>query len=350
MKRILIVGAGGQIGSELTTYLRKIYGDANVIATDVRECPALAEQGPFEVLDALDITAMASIVSRYRIDTIFNLVALLSAVGEKNPQLAWKINIGALTNSLEVARDRKCAVFTPSSIGAFGPSSPKDKTPQDTVMRPTTMYGVCKVTGELMGDYYHTRFGVDARSVRFPGLISNVTLPGGGTTDYAVEIYYEAVKSGRFTCPIPADVYMDMIYMPDALRACGASGGAGASGACGAAAAVPGLVEACPGPYDVVVSNPPYVPESERGSLRRNVVGYEPAEALFVPDDDPLRFYRAIARAARGMLRSGGALCFEIHEAFGGEMLRLGDALGYRCCELFRDFRDRPRTVRFRQP
>lgn len=220
MKRILIVGAGGQIGSELTTYLRKIYGDANVIATDVRECPALAEQGPFEVLDALDITAMASIVSRYRIDTIFNLVALLSAVGEKNPQLAWKINIGALTNSLEVARDRKCAVFTPSSIGAFGPSSPKDKTPQDTVMRPTTMYGVCKVTGELMGDYYHTRFGVDARSVRFPGLISNVTLPGGGTTDYAVEIYYEAIRQGKFTCPVPADVYMDMIYMPDALRAC----------------------------------------------------------------------------------------------------------------------------------
>ncbi|WP_300868449.1 L-threonine 3-dehydrogenase [uncultured Alistipes sp.] len=220
MKRILIVGAGGQIGSELTTYLRKIYGDANVIATDVRECPALAEQGPFEVFDALDITAMASIVSRYRIDTIFNLVALLSAVGEKNPQLAWKINIGALTNSLEVARDRKCAVFTPSSIGAFGPSSPKDKTPQDTVMRPTTMYGVCKVTGELMGDYYHTRFGVDARSVRFPGLISNVTLPGGGTTDYAVEIYYEAIRNGRFTCPVPSDVYMDMMYMPDALRAC----------------------------------------------------------------------------------------------------------------------------------
>lgn len=220
MKRILIVGAGGQIGSELTTYLRKIYGDANVVATDVRECKALAEKGPFEVLDALDMAAMASIVSRYRIDTIFNLVALLSAVGEKNPQLAWKINIGALTNSLEVARDRKCAVFTPSSIGAFGPTSPKDKTPQDTVMRPTTMYGVCKVTGELMGDYYHTRFGVDTRSVRFPGLISNVTLPGGGTTDYAVEIYYEAVKSGRFTCPVPSDVYMDMMYMPDALRAC----------------------------------------------------------------------------------------------------------------------------------
>lgn len=220
MKRILIVGAGGQIGSELTTYLRKIYGASNVVATDVRECKMLAEEGPFEILDALDMAAMASVVSRYRIDTIFNLVALLSAVGEKNPQLAWKVNIGALTNSLEVARDRKCAVFTPSSIGAFGPSSPKDKTPQDTVMRPTTMYGVCKVTGELMGDYYYTRFGVDARSVRFPGLISNVTLPGGGTTDYAVEIYYEAIRNGRFTCPVPSDVYMDMMYMPDALRAC----------------------------------------------------------------------------------------------------------------------------------
>ena len=123
-------------------------------------------------------------------------------------------------NSLEIAREYKCAVFTPSSIGAFGPSTPKDKTPQDTLMRPTTMYGVCKVTGELLGDYYYTRFGVDARSVRFPGLISNVTLPGGGTTDYAVEIFYEAVKNGKFTCPVPSDVYMDMMYMPDALRAC----------------------------------------------------------------------------------------------------------------------------------
>ncbi|MEG2612765.1 MAG: NAD-dependent epimerase/dehydratase family protein, partial [Alistipes sp.] len=140
---------------------------------------------------------------RHKIDAIFNLVALLSAVGEKDPQLAWKINIGALMNSLEIARQNKCAIFTPSSIGAFGGTSPKDKTPQDTIMRPTTMYGVCKVTGELMGDYYYTRYGVDARSVRFPGLISNVTMPGGGTTDYAVEIYYEAVRSGRFTCPLP---------------------------------------------------------------------------------------------------------------------------------------------------
>ena len=220
MKRILIVGAGGQIGSELTVYLRSIYGESNVVASDMRECPALGESGPFEHLDALDTKAFAEIVSKYKIDAIFNLVALLSATGEKIPQKAWQINIGALMNSLEIAREYKCAVFTPSSIGAFGPSTPKDKTPQDTLMRPTSMYGVCKVTGELLGDYYYTRFGVDARSVRFPGLISNVTLPGGGTTDYAVEIFYEAVKNGKFTCPVPSDVYMDMMYMPDALRAC----------------------------------------------------------------------------------------------------------------------------------
>ena len=203
MKRILIVGAGGQIGSELTVYLRSIHGESNVVASDMRECPALGESGPFEHLDALDTKAFAEIVSKYKIDAIFNLVALLSATGEKIPQKAWQINIGALMNSLE-----------------FGPSTPKDKTPQDTLMRPTSMYGVCKVTGELLGDYYYTRFGVDARSVRFPGLISNVTLPGGGTTDYAVEIFYEAVKNGKFTCPVPSDVYMDMMYMPDALRAC----------------------------------------------------------------------------------------------------------------------------------
>ncbi|HIW52734.1 MAG TPA: NAD-dependent epimerase/dehydratase family protein [Candidatus Alistipes excrementipullorum] len=220
MKRILIVGAGGQIGSELTTYLRGIYGNANVVATDVRECKALGADGPFEVLDALNATAMASVVARHHVDTIFNLVALLSAVGERNPQMAWNINIGALMNSLEVARQHHCAVFTPSSIGAFGPNSPKVKTPQDTIMQPTTIYGICKVTGEMLGNYYAHKYGMDTRSIRFPGIISNLTHPGGGTTDYAVEIYYEAIKTHRYTCAVPKGVYMDMIYMPDVLRAC----------------------------------------------------------------------------------------------------------------------------------
>ncbi|MFI3315980.1 MAG: NAD-dependent epimerase/dehydratase family protein [Rikenellaceae bacterium] len=220
MKNILIIGAGGQIGSELTTYLRSIYGASHVVATDVRECRELAQDGPFEIVNALDPISIASVVARYKIDAIFNLVAMLSAVGERNPQMAWDVNMGALMNSLEVARQHHCQLFTPSSIGAFGASSPKDKTPQDTVMRPSTIYGVCKVTGELLSDYYHLHFGLDTRSIRFPGIISNVTMPGGGTTDYAVEIYYEAIKNGTFTCPIPPNEYMDMIYMPDALRAC----------------------------------------------------------------------------------------------------------------------------------
>ncbi len=219
MKKILIVGAGGQIGSELVPYLRSIYGASNVVATDVRESKSLAEDGPFEVLDALNPTNMASVVARHHIDTIFNLVALLSAVGERNPQMAWGVNMGALLNSLEVARQHHCAVFTPSSIGAFGPTSPKDGTPQDTIMQPTTIYGICKVTGEMLGNYYAQKYGLDTRSIRFPGIISNKTLPGGGTTDYAVEIFYEAIRSHRYTCAVPHNVYMDMLYMPDALKA-----------------------------------------------------------------------------------------------------------------------------------
>jgi nucleoside-diphosphate-sugar epimerase len=220
MKKIIIVGAGGQIGSELTTKLRSIYGGANVVATDMKECPALGGDGPFEQMDALDADAYAAVVKKYNIDSIYNLVALLSATGEQFPQKAWRVNMGALMNSLEIAREHNCALFTPSSIGAFGPNTPKDNTPQDTVMQPTTIYGVCKVTGELLSNYYHERFGVDTRSVRFPGIISNVTPPGGGTTDYAVEIYYEAVRTGKYTCPIPRDMFMDMLYMPDALDAC----------------------------------------------------------------------------------------------------------------------------------
>ena len=222
MKKILVIGAGGQIGSELVPYTRKIYGAQNVVAADLDEtkCKALAESGPFEKLDATDSKQFHEIVKKYKIDTIYNLVALLSATGEKNPTLAWKINMGALENSLEIAREEKCAVFTPSSIGAFGPNTPADNTPQDTIMRPTTIYGVCKVAGELLSNYYFTRFGVDTRSVRFPGIISNVTLPGGGTTDYAVEIYYEAVKNQRYTCNLEKGTFLDMMYMPDALKAC----------------------------------------------------------------------------------------------------------------------------------
>ena len=222
MKNILIVGAGGQIGTELVPHLQKLYGEEHVVAADIKPelCDKLRSVAITEQLDALDVQTYAQIVKKYRIDSIFNLVALLSTTGEKNPQLAWQINMGALLNSLELARENGCSLFTPSSIAAFGNDTPHQNTPQDTVMRPGTVYGVCKVTGELLSDYYYTRFGVDTRSVRFPGIISNGALPGGGTTDYAVEIFYEAIKNKRFTCPLPADSYLDMLYMPDALNAC----------------------------------------------------------------------------------------------------------------------------------
>lgn len=222
MKNILIIGATGQIGSELTMKLRGLYPNGNVVAGYIPGAEPkgmLLETGPSAIVDITNPTQIAEAVEKYNIDTIYNLAAVLSAVAEIKPQLAWNIGVGGLYNVLEVAREKKCAVFTPSSIGSFGPDTPKILTPQDTIQRPTTMYGVTKVTGELLSDYYARKFGVDTRSVRFPGLISYVTPPGGGTTDYAVDIYYSASKGEKFYCPIKEGTFMDMMYMPDALRA-----------------------------------------------------------------------------------------------------------------------------------
>lgn len=219
MQTILITGGLGQIGTELSFYLRREYGAEHVILTDVvqKDSPAV-EAGPFELLDVTDGKRLAELVDNYHVDTVMHLAALLSAVAEARPQLAYQINLGGLFQVLEVAREKNLSVFTPSSIGAFGPTTPK-VTPQDTIQRPTTMYGVTKVAGELLCDYYFRRFGVDTRGVRFPGLISYEALPGGGTTDYAVEIYYKAIRDAHYTCPIAKGTLMDMMYIPDALRA-----------------------------------------------------------------------------------------------------------------------------------
>ncbi len=222
MKNILVIGSTGQIGSELTMKLRGLYPEGNVVAGYIPGAEpkgALLESGPSALVDITNPGQIADAVSKYKVDTIYNLAALLSAVAEVKPQLAWKIGLGGLFNTLEVAREKGCAVFTPSSIGSFGNSTPHTKTPQDTIQRPETMYGVTKVSGELLSDYYAKRFGVDTRSVRFPGLISYVAPPGGGTTDYAVDIYYYAVNGETFKCPLKPGTLMDMMYMPDALRA-----------------------------------------------------------------------------------------------------------------------------------
>jgi len=221
MKKILVLGSAGQIGSELVPYLRNLYGNNNVVATYHRH-PLISEirdGGPCENLDALEPDKVMDAVKKYNIDTIINLVAVLSAVGESKPTLAWKINMDSMLNVLEIAKEAHCAVFIPSSIGAFGPTTPLDNTPQDTIMRPTTIYGISKVAAELLGDYYFLKYGVDARGLRYPGIISNVTLPGGGTTDYAVEIYYEAIKNKSYVCYLKPGTFLDMMYMPDALRA-----------------------------------------------------------------------------------------------------------------------------------
>ena len=221
MKNVLIIGSTGQIGSELTMKLRSIY-NGNIVAGYIPGAEPkgeLKESGPSAIVDITNEQQIAETVSKYNIDTIYNLAALLSAVAEAKPQLAWKIGMGGLFNVLEVAREMGCAVFTPSSIGVFGNNTPKDKTPQDTIRNPRTMYGVTKVTTELLSDYYYTKYGVDTRAVRFPGIISNVTPPGGGTTDYAVDIFYSAVKGEKFVCPVKAGTFMDMMYMPDAINA-----------------------------------------------------------------------------------------------------------------------------------
>lgn len=221
MKRILITGAAGQIGSALAPTLRQRYGAENVVVADLNKKPnkELAESGPYVAFDVTDTAKVSNIVKKYRIDTIYHLAALLSAVAEENPSLAWDVNMNGLLAILEVARRHDCSVFFPSSIGAFGHSTPHDNTPQDTIQRPCTIYGVTKVSGELLCDYYFNKFGVDTRGLRFPGLISHEALPGGGTTDYAVDIFYAALQRKKFTCFLRKGTRLDMMYMPDAIRA-----------------------------------------------------------------------------------------------------------------------------------
>ncbi len=221
MKKILITGSVGQIGSELTMFLRHQYGSENVVAGGHITQPSkkLQESGPFEIIDCTNIDAIGNVVKKYQIDTIFHLASLLSAVAENNPKLAWEVNVNSLVNILEVAREYHCSVFMPSSIGAFGPTTPLDNTPQVTIQRPTSIYGVTKVSAELLCDYYYHKFDLDVRGLRYPGIISHVTPPGGGTTDYAVEIFYHAIKEKKYTCFLKEGTKLDMMYMPDAIKA-----------------------------------------------------------------------------------------------------------------------------------
>jgi nucleoside-diphosphate-sugar epimerase len=219
MRRILVTGALGQIGSELVPALREHYGEDAVIASDLRMPPRRPPVRAYEHLDCTQPQQVLEVVRRHDVGTIYHLAALLSAVAEERPHTAWSVNMGGLYNVLESARQSDCRVFFPSSIGAFGPSTPRERTPQVTIQRPTTMYGVTKVSGELLCDYYASRFGVEARGLRFPGLISYVAPPGGGTTDYAVEMFHQALRYRHYTCFLAADTRLDMMYMPDAIRA-----------------------------------------------------------------------------------------------------------------------------------
>jgi len=220
--RILITGSEGQIGTELQEILRAKYGRDNVVASDVKKRSKSADRassGPYVYVDVLDEAAMAKIVVDYNIDWVIHNTSLLSAMGEKNPQMAMEVNIQGIQNSLEVARKYNLRIFIPSSIAAFGPTTPRDNTPDLTIMRPTTIYGVTKVYAELLGEYYHKKFGVDFRSLRYPGILSSKTLPGGGTTDYAVEIFYEALLKAKYNCFLKEDSELPMMHMPDCLKA-----------------------------------------------------------------------------------------------------------------------------------
>jgi nucleoside-diphosphate-sugar epimerase len=221
MKRVLVTGAGGQIGTELVQALRQKYGRDSVVATDIVEPPSgFKASGPFDILNVIRRGEIASLVDRYRVDTIFHMAAILSAKGEQNPQLAWEVNMNGTYYILETAREKGLSrIFCPSSIAVFGPETPKERTPQETILRPKTVYGLTKVAGELLGDYYVERFGLDVRGCRFPGIISHETQPGGGTTDYAVAIFFEAVKRQRYTCFLSAETRLPMMYMPDCLKA-----------------------------------------------------------------------------------------------------------------------------------
>jgi nucleoside-diphosphate-sugar epimerase len=220
-KRILVIGSVGQIGSELTLELRRIYGNDKVVANGRKTPPSdvLKNSGPFEFFDATDKNALFEMCKKYDVDCIINMAAILSGVGEKNPMMAWDVNMNGLINTLEVAREMNMKqVLVPSSIAVFGPGTPLECAPQETVLKPTTMYGVTKVAGELVGDYYVRKYGLDVRGLRYPGIISHETLPGGGTTDYAVAIYYEAVKNNKYTCFVREDTRLPMMYMPDCLK------------------------------------------------------------------------------------------------------------------------------------
>jgi nucleoside-diphosphate-sugar epimerase len=220
MRRILVTGARGQIGSELVPALRERYGAEHVVASDLRITPLqLPPESGYEHLDCTQPQQILEVIRRHDIGTVYHLAALLSAIAEEKPHTAWNVNLGGLYNVLEATRQYRCQVFFPSSIGAFGPSTPRDRAPQITIQRPTTMYGVTKVAGELLCDYYAGRFGVDTRGLRLPGLISYLAPPGGGTTDYAIEMFNHALRYKRYTCFLKPDTRLAMMYMPDAIRA-----------------------------------------------------------------------------------------------------------------------------------